>query len=146
KSGRDQLMHLLNNDNLVAILNEKSEKKASFDWSQVFHASRNFFIKEAQRLEEMERKNEVASATVISNRNNLKRQAGALPVFVLKKASKSVPYVTVKLVLDMVLQILSRDRSYLLENFCNDAFQIIDKFILRFPEYYLNRELRERWK
>lgn len=145
KKGRDQLMHLLNNETLVAILNDKSAKKDNFDWNQIFHNSRSFFIKEAQRLEEQERKKEEASATTISNRNILKLQAGALPVFVLKKASKNVPHIKVKLVLELVTQILSRDHSYLLENFCNDALQIIDKFILRFPEYYLNVPV-EKWQ
>ncbi|XP_071544823.1 serine-protein kinase ATM [Panulirus ornatus] len=134
KKGSDQLKHLLNNDRLVRYLNTKQD---GFNWNQVFYSAKSFFLKEARRVEEEERKKPEVSQTVLSNRANLKRFAAVLPKLVLKKASLKTPHVSARMVTDLVLTVLDRSRPYLLENFAGDIIQITQRYLLRFPQYYL---------
>nr|XP_045624832.1 serine-protein kinase ATM-like isoform X1 [Procambarus clarkii]XP_045624833.1 serine-protein kinase ATM-like isoform X1 [Procambarus clarkii] len=135
KKGSDQLKHLLNNPSIVGYLDTRPND--CFNWNSVFWSAKTFFIKESKRVEEDERKKSEVSQTVLQNRANLKRCAAALPKLVMKKSSLRTPRVSAHIVVDLVLTVLDRSNAYLLENFAGDFIQITFKYLLRFPQYYL---------
>lgn len=59
--------------------------------------------------------------------------------------STETPHVSARMVIDLVLTVLDRHRPYLLENFAGDFIQITLKYLLHFPQYYLEVPA-ERWK
>ncbi|KAK3866688.1 hypothetical protein Pcinc_027801 [Petrolisthes cinctipes] len=143
KKGSEQLRDLLNNPTIVANLDTRAS--GVFNWNQVFHSARTFFLKEAKRIEEDERNKPCCSQTVLTNRANLKRAAAALPKLVLNKSSLKAPLVSGANVVELVLTVLDRRRPYLLENFSGDFLQVANKYLLHHPTYY--KEISpENWK
>ncbi|XP_069987249.1 serine-protein kinase ATM isoform X2 [Penaeus vannamei] len=143
KKGFEQLRGLLNNSQIVAFLDTRSEN--TFNWDEVFSYSKAFFLKEARKLEEDERKKPDATQSVLSSRDNMKRNAAALPRLIMSKSSQKTPHVSAHLVIDLVLYVLDRARPYLLENFAGDFIQLAQKYLFRFQQYSLSIR-PEKWK
>ncbi|XP_069939528.1 serine-protein kinase ATM isoform X3 [Cherax quadricarinatus] len=143
KKGSDNLKNLLNNASIVACLDAQPHNK--FNWNEVFHSASLFFFKESKRIEEEERKKPEVKEAVMLNRRNLKRCAAELPKLVMKKSSLKIPHVSAQHVVKLVLTVLSRKNPYYFENFAGDFIQITYKYLMRFPQYYLQVTAAE-WK
>ncbi|KAK7085688.1 hypothetical protein SK128_028563 [Halocaridina rubra] len=89
KRGSDRIMNLLNNQSVVATLDHNSKLGESLNWDLVFDHARLYFLKEANKLEEDERKSRDVSQTVLSNRETHKRHIASFPKLVLRTSSLS---------------------------------------------------------
>nr|XP_053628543.1 uncharacterized protein LOC128685925 [Cherax quadricarinatus] len=63
----------------------------------------------------------------------------------LRIFKKEIPHVSAQHVVKLVLTVLSRKNPYYFENFAGDFIQITYKYLMRFPQYYLQVTAAE-WK